>query len=71
MLLQKQIKRQAETTFGQASCAAVAGLAAIGKQPGAGFAGIEILRLRGGAYNQQRTGCDQTTPSSPWRRLTH
>lgn len=71
MLLQKQIKREAETAFGQASCAAMACLAIVGKQPGAGLAGIEILRLRGGPYKQQRTGRDQTAPVSPPRRLTH
>jgi hypothetical protein len=27
-------------------------LAIVGKQPGAGLAGIEILRLRGGPYKQ-------------------
>jgi hypothetical protein len=65
MLLQEQIEREAKTALGQASRATMARRAAIGKQPGAGFAGIEIFRVRPSACEQQeRAGSDQTTPPS-------
>ena len=54
MLLQEQIKRQAETSLGEASCAAMAARATIGKKPATGLALIEILSARRLARKQHR-----------------
>jgi len=54
MLLQEQIKRQAETSLGEASCAAMAARATIGKKPATRLALVEILGVRRRARKQHR-----------------
>lgn len=63
VLLQEQIERQAETALGEAASRAVAGGAAVGEQPRAGFTSIEVFRPCATDNEQQ-----QRRRSQPRRR---